>query len=251
MEAELNEAGGYWFLPAIEPYSAGVMAADGYAIEHVTLRHPVPFTQGLSLIDGEMRRRGRPRQALCNVQLRSPAPFSFGGFSEFNAEYRRFLVEWDLLLDGVNPVARTNVAPQAGAPPEPFLFGFSLTDAVAEAGATPSFAVAGAGEVVDGRLEPEAVVRRGDTSPEGLLAKADYVVGEMVRRMDALGVPHQLATRVNVYTVHPLDRVLPELLVRRLGSVPLHGVHLYYSRPPVREIEFEMDLRGVQTERTV
>jgi hypothetical protein len=56
---------------------------------------------------------------------------------------------------------------------------------------------------------------------------------------------------VNVYTVHPVDGIVRDLLVRRLGSVPLHGVHLYHSRPPVREIEFEMDLRGVQSEWTV
>ena len=251
MKAELNEAGGYRFLPAIEPYSSGVVAADGYAIEHVSLRRPVPFAQGVSLVDDELRRRDRPRQALCNVQLRSPAPFSFGGFSQFNAEYHRFLVEWDLLVDGVNPVARTNVAPETGAPPEPSLFGFSFTRPGADPGAPPSFAVAGAGEVVDGRLEPEAVVRRGDTTPEGMVAKADYVIGEMARRMDGLGVPHEFATRVNVYTVHPVDGIVRDLLVRRLGSVPLHGVHLYHSRPPVREIEFEMDLRGVQSEWTV
>ena len=119
MDAVLNERGGYWFLPAIDPYSSGVVAADGYQIEHVTLRRPVPFEQGLHLVDEELRRRARPRHALCNVQLRSPAPFSFDGFADFNGIYRRFLIEWDLLVDGVNPLARTNVAPEVGAPPTP------------------------------------------------------------------------------------------------------------------------------------
>ncbi len=254
MGAVLNERGGYRFLPAIDPYSSGVAAAEGFQIEHVTLRRPVPFDHGPALIERELDRRDRPHQALCNIQLRSPAPFSFGGFADFNAVYHRFLIDWDLLVDGVNPLARTNVAPEVGAPPVPSLFGFSFTtplEGMKEPRPGPTFAVAGAGEVVDGRLEPDAVVRRGDVSADGLLAKAEFVVAEMKRRLDALGVAADLAVRVNVYTVHPVDRILPELLVRRLAEVQLHGVHLYHSRPPVREIEFEMDMRGTQVEWTV
>jgi hypothetical protein len=251
MESVLNKRGGYRFLPAIDPYSSGVVAADGYQIEHVTLRRPVPFEQGLHLIDEELGRRGRSRQALCNVQLRSPAPFSFDGFADFNAAYHRFLVEWNLLIDGVNPLARTNVAPEVGAPPRPALFGFSFTSPLEGPQRSPTFAVAGAGEVIDGRLDPEAVVRRGDVSIEGLLEKADFVIGEMAHRLDALGVASDLAMRVNVYTVHPITTILPELMAGRLAGVPLHGVHLYYSRPPVKEIEFEMDMRGTQVEWTV
>ena len=40
------------------------------------------------------------------------------GFIEFNQGYRTILEEWDLLLDGINPVARTNVAPAVAPPAE-------------------------------------------------------------------------------------------------------------------------------------
>ena len=64
------------------------------------------------------RSEGRPRAALCAIELRSPTPFSFEGFDAFNAVYRALLTEWKLLVDGGNPIARTNVAPLVGAPSE-------------------------------------------------------------------------------------------------------------------------------------
>ena len=85
MDAMVNERGGYRFLPAIDPYSSGVVAVDGYQIEHVTLQQPVPWEQGPRVIDDELRRRGRPRQALCNVQLRSPTPVSRPRYAKWSS----------------------------------------------------------------------------------------------------------------------------------------------------------------------
>ena len=55
---------------------------------------------------------------------------------------------WGLLQDGLNPIARTNVAPELGPRNEPCLFGFFYT--VVSAAAKPSFVVAGAGELPEG-----------------------------------------------------------------------------------------------------
>ena len=41
------------------------------------------------------------------MELRSPKPFSFAGFNQFNAGYIDVLKKWDILFDGMNPVART------------------------------------------------------------------------------------------------------------------------------------------------
>src|SRR5207244_12523200 len=50
----------------------------------------------------------------------------------------------DLLVDGQNPIARTNVAPVVGPPGEASLYGFGYT---APGGPpTPTFVVAGSGE---------------------------------------------------------------------------------------------------------
>src|SRR5947207_16029589 len=111
-----NPRGGYSFLKGISPYSAGVVAAKGFAIHHVRLARSVPWKAGFDRIDNYLRMAGRSRHALCAMALRSPKPFSFAGFTEFNAGYVQILKSWDLLIDGINPVARTNVSPVFDAP---------------------------------------------------------------------------------------------------------------------------------------
>jgi len=72
--------GNYRFLPGIAPFSSGVVALPGYQVVHVTLRAPIPWRDGFALIDRHLRPEGRPRAALCAIELRSPTPFSFEGF---------------------------------------------------------------------------------------------------------------------------------------------------------------------------
>ncbi len=54
-------------------------------------------------------------------------------------------------------------------------------------------------------------------------------------------------TAVDLYTVHGLDRILPDVILKMMGSAGTLGVHWYLSRPPIVGIEFEMDLRGVMS----
>ena len=143
-----NSHGGYQFLKGISPYSGGVAAAKGFAIEHVCLSRVLPWKAGFERIDAHLRAAGRPRQALCAIALRSPKPFSFGGFNEFNDGYAKLLKSWDILVDGLNPVARTNVAPEIDPPAEPSLYSFAYTAAAGDS--APSFVVSGAGELPEG-----------------------------------------------------------------------------------------------------
>jgi hypothetical protein len=55
------------------------------------------------------------------MELRSPKPFSFNSFNQFNAGYIDVFKKWDILFDGMNPVARTNIAPEVNPPGEPSL----------------------------------------------------------------------------------------------------------------------------------
>src|SRR5204862_1347611 len=151
--------GGYRFLPGIEPYSSGAVALPGHAIVHVTLCAPLPWRDGFALIDRHLRAESRPRTALCAIALRIPKPLSFEGFAEFNAGYREVLAAWGLLVDGANPIARTNVAPVVDPPPAPALYAFAY--AVTAATPRPTFVVAGSGEV--DRLNADTIVRRGET----------------------------------------------------------------------------------------
>jgi len=102
-----------------------------------------------NLIDEYLTSLGRPRHALCAIELRSPEPFSFDGFDEFNKGYLNILAEWGLLFDGYNPIARTNIAPAIGAPKEPSLYALSYT-IPAENNNFNTFVISGGGELREG-----------------------------------------------------------------------------------------------------
>jgi len=239
--------GDYRFLPGIAPYSCGVVSAPGFEIVHVTLDRPVGYRRGFDEIERRLASEGRPRAALCGVELRSPRPFSFDGFAEFNAGYARILEGWGLFVDGVNPVARTNVAPEVDPPGEPVLYGFSYSRPC-DPSLPPTFVIAGAGELPEGVLAAEGIIRAVEASPEAVAAKAAFVMDLMEHRLRGLGADWPSVTAIHVYTVHPIGRLLPEVILGRVGPAAAHGVRWYYSRPPIVGIEFEMDLRGVRTE---
>lgn len=242
-----HPTGNYRFLPGIAPYSCGVVSQLGFEIVHVTLQQPIPYRQGFERVAEFLETQQRPKAALCAMELRSPAPFSFSGFGDFNAEYAAILESWGLFVDGANPVARTNVAPEVTPPTEPQLYAFSYTKPSAEY-VSPTFVVAGGGELPEGKLSREFIVALGDVSKQGLETKARFVMDLMENRLHGLEVGWQLATTVDVYTIYPIEPLLPEILLGRMRPADRHGLHWHYSRPPIAEIEFEMDLRGVRTE---
>jgi hypothetical protein len=41
---------------------------------------------------------------------------------------------------------------------------------------------------------------------------------------------------------------MKDLLIPRAGAATLHGIDWHFARPPIREIEFEMDVRGCARE---
>jgi len=239
--------GQYAFLPGIAPYSGGVVSLPDSEIVHVNLSHPLPWREGFEAVSRYLSSQQRPRQSLCAMELRSPRPFTFAGFAEFNGLYAAVLRDWGVFVDGVNPVARTNVAPAPGLISEPCLYAFSYTRP-APAGSPRSFVVAGGGELPEGILAADSIVARGDLSPRGLKAKAEFVMGLMENRLLGLGGDWQSVTATDVYTVHGIDSVLTDVLLPRMGPAALRGVVWYPTRPPIEEIEFEMDLRGIRTE---
>ncbi|MDP6391016.1 MAG: RidA family protein [Alphaproteobacteria bacterium] len=240
MDAVENAAGNYIFLPGIEPFSSGAAAMPGHEVVHGVLRTPVPWRQGFALIDRHLNAAGRPRQALCGIELRCPAPMSLDGFAEFNAGYRELLSDWEILLDDINPVARTNVSPVVGPPDETLLYGFSYTVPAED---TPrTFVGAGGGETTGGGLG--GIVREGDTSAGAMAAKSARVMEIMQARLSGLGMDWGDVTAVNVYTAVTDASYLAAQLVEKIGAHAVHGVHWYLSRPPIVGLDFEMDLRG-------
>ena len=180
------------------------------------------------------------------MELRSPKPFTFAGFSAFNAEYATILKEWGLFVDGVNPVARTNVAPVMYPPSEPSLYGFSWTKPCSDK--APTFVVAGAGELPEGVLSRDGIIALGDTSDAALRTKARFVMDLMESRLTGLGVDWSMVSTVDVYTAHSLTPLLPEIVLGRIGAASIHGATWHFTRPPIEEIEYEMDVRGTRTD---
>ena len=236
-----NPKGGYSFLKGIAPYSGGVVANADFEIERVRMARPLPVAQAFALLDAHLAARGRPPQALCGMELRSPSPFTFQGFNDFNAGYVHYLEKRNILVSGLNPVARTNVAPEAAAPSEPVVYAFSYT--IPAHAARRSFIVAGAGELPEGSLDPHDVVRRGETSLDALTEKARFVLGLMDGRVRGLGAAWDEVTAVDVYTIHDIAPFFASLIVPRTGNAR-HGVDWHYTRPPIAGIEYEMDVRG-------
>ena len=232
--------GSFSFLEGVFPYSQGVAALPGFAIERARFAEPPSMADGFRFIAAYLERLGRPRTAFCACELRSPKPVTFEGFAEFNRGYVAVLEEWGLFRDGVNPVARSNVAPVIGAPQAPCFHAFSYT--VERAGASSTFVVAGSGEWPEGGKFPDDIAARGDTSEEGMREKAAMVLDTMERRMRGLGgFTWKNASAVQVYSAYALP---VEDIVRRAGS----GLQWNYCRPPIEGLDFEMDVRGLPTE---
>ena len=238
-----HPTGGYRYLPGITAFSSGVVASAGWEIVHATLASPLPWRDGFKRIEGHLREQNRPGAALCGIELRSLAPFTFDGFGNFNEGYYALLGEWGILVDGDNPIPRTNVAPVVAAPAEPSLYAFDYT--IAGTTPTPAFIVAGAGEMRDRARGAEGIVRHGETSPEAMREKARFVMGIMQDRMRALGADWPRVTTIEVYTAQPIHGFLVDEILKLAGGSAVHGVRLFPSRPPIQGLEFEVDMRGV------
>ena len=73
----------------------------------------------------------------------------------------------------------------------------------------------------------------------------------MQARLTGLQVDWPQVTVVDIYTVHPLQSFLAATILEKMGRTAIHGVHWFYSRPPIVDLEFEMDMRGVRQEMRI
>jgi hypothetical protein len=240
--------GGYAYIPGVFQYSGGVVALPGFRIERVRFAEPVPLAEGFARVARHIKDAGRPLTAFCACELRSPAPFTEAGFIAFNRVYVGTLGDWGLFKDEVNPVARSNVCPALDPPAEPSFHAFAFT--VADTSAAPSFVIAGSGEAPEGKGSyGDFIVARGDTSADGMRRKARAVLGEMERRLGLVGAGWRDTTAAQLYTVYDPHPFIGDELVKR-GAMR-HGLTWHLCRPPVVELDYEMDCRGVSVERVL
>lgn len=236
------QPGGYRFVPGVFQYSAGVAATTGHGMRRIQFRQPVPLSEGFARVEAIIKAAGRPLTAFCACELRSPGQFSEDGFKRFNEGYVDTLSRWGIFDGSTNPVARSNVCPEVNGPAEPSFHAFTFT--VERDEPRPSFVIAGSGECPEGLGNyRDNIVRLGDLSKEAILEKARFVLGEMERRQGVLGVGWADVTATQVYTVHDIHPFLASEIVAR-GAAPA-GVTWHFDRPPVVDLEYEMDCRGL------
>jgi len=238
--------GGYRFINGVFQYSAGVAAEPGFEIVRARFADVVPIEKGFERIEAHLARLGRPIFAFCACELRSPKPFDDAGFLAFNKSYVEPLRRWGIVEGEVNPIARSNVCPAVNPPAAPGFYAFSYT-MPATAPVASTFVVAGSGEAPEGqKTYSERTIRIGEHSADAIREKAQWVLGEMERRMAALGFTWANSTATHLYTVYDIHHIMADEIVRR-GAASA-GLTWQFCRPPVDVLDYEMDVRGVLRE---
>jgi hypothetical protein len=248
MQTETFPAGNYRFIPAVFQYSSGAAADPGFEIVRVRLDRMLPLAAGFAAIADHIGAAGRPLTSFCGCELRSPAAFTEDGFRAFNQHYVKTLAAWGLFDGTTNPVARSNVCPEIDPPSEPSFYAFSFTRP--SASTTPSFVIAGGAETRGGSGSyPERIVRYRDTTPEALKEKVQRTVNEMENRLAAFGFSWSDTTAAQAYSIRDFHHVLADELVRH-GALR-SGLTWHFARPPVVDLEYEMDCRRVMHELVI
>jgi len=102
---------------------------------------------------------------------------------------------------------------------------------------------------LEGTPFPDGIVAWGDTSPDGLAQKVDFVLDGLEHNTAALGARWQALTAVQIYTPHEFGALVHDHFAPR-GLARL-GLEWHVCRPPIDGLEFEIDVRGVRRELVV
>jgi hypothetical protein len=226
-----NTSGNYHFLGAEgRPYSGGAMADPGFDLVHATFERPLPLADGLEAAGRHLRSASRPIQAIAGFELRVPAPLTADGFQEFNVDYVARLSSMGLVVDGLLPAARTNVAATIGGVSQPSVYGIHYT--VPGGRGRPAFVMSGVAE----------------EKPADLETMIASMMASLSGRMAELGVKWEDATRIQLYGIDDVQGLLVDHVLRHAGPAAIHGIHWFPSRPPIEGLNLEIDVRSAGTE---
>ena len=234
---EAKTEGNYHYLPStgVSPFCSGVVADEGYEIVRAIFERQVPWRRGYELIEGHLNSLGRPRQALCGLELRCAAPYTREGFLSFNAKYAEVLSEWGLYGDeyGTGTTARTNIAPSYNAPPDQVMIGFEYT--VPSITSRPTFVVSGT----------PAQVRKGEATDDAIAEQIAWIVNTLEERMKELGVSWDLTTNFIAYTPFDIEPWLRSEVVTKIGPAVANGIKWFPGHAPIGGGGIEMGTYGV------
>ena len=240
-----NELGGYRILPAGSVFCGGAIPLPGHEIVHAMVSPWVPLKDGYGFVQAYLKGIGRPVQALCGMELRSPRQMSFEEFRTFNAPYVEQLTKWNLVLGRYSAVCRTNVVPAREAPKEPSLHAFSYCVPSDYQGVT--FCVSGTADI-DQRGK---IVAEGDVSPGGMKQRLQHCVDVITERLAELGLEWPAATHIDLCVAQDIPGLLDAVVVPGLQGAAARGIRVHLARPPIIGSEVELECRGVRREIVV
>lgn len=231
----MRAPGGFRFLATDGPFSAGVAAEPGYEIVRVIAPRYTPLVEGFRLVERTLEAAGRPPHALCAMELRVPQPMARAGFNEFNRGYAAQHERWGLRVDGHMAPARTNVAPEIDPPSEPSLHAFCY--AIESPAARNTFVISGV---------PEPPGTKG-----GLPVFWKAIVEAIDANMTALGVSWADVTETQIYGTRADHDLFSEGGLPHLAELVRPGLRWHFSRPPIDDLNLEIDVRGLASESWV
>jgi hypothetical protein len=226
-----NKVGNYRFLGAPgRPFSGGAAADPGFDLVHAVFERPLPLDKALEAAARHLRDVSRPAQAIAGFELRVPAPLTTSGFDEFNRGYVERLTSMGLVVDGMLPAARTNVAAAVSGVSEPSVYAMHYT-APGDRG-RPAYVMSGVPEEKPGDIESMLV----------------SMMRVLTQRMGELGVSWEDATKIQLYGIDDVQGQLVPHVLRQLGPAAVHGIHWFPSLPPIEGLKLEIDVRSAGTE---
>ena len=88
------------------------------------------------------------------------------------------------------------------------------------------------------------------TTLDAMAEKATHVMGTMGSRLAGIGASWDEVTMINVYAIDHVAEVVRSVVLPQAGR-DADSVHWYPSLPPVADVRWEMDVRGVRRELMV
>ncbi len=242
-----SEAGGFRVLPGGGVYCNGAIAAEGHEIVHALCSPWVPLSGAWAFIETYLKSVGRPMQALCGLELRTPAQLTVDGFRAFNQPYAEELRKRELMVGRYSAVCRTNVVPAADPPKEAMVHAFSYAASLQHKSPSPTFCISGAADV-----DPRGVaIADGDVSVAGMKLRLQHCIEVVSGRLDELELDWAMCSHVDLCVGRDIGDLLAQLVIPGLPEAARRGIRVHHARPPLIGTEVEVECRGVRREVVV
>jgi hypothetical protein len=245
--------GGFAYLPEPGvPFSAAIVATEGFVLKRMRLRHPIPLEAGLAWMARMIKAEGRPLASLAGCELRIPERLTRPEFAQFNKRYLSALRSNGFAAEENVAIARSNAAPKFNPPPAPVLsaFTFAVPNNDRHKGGGPDFLVSGSPE---NATNPNRVIAPDDVSSQGMQQKASFVLQKLRGYVKGLAANWADITGCQIYTLQPLEPVMQVLQAAGLTEVGLSLLPAYIPVVGFNGVnyEFEVDVRSVTFEQSV